>query len=146
MRCCIFWNPHLFILYLLAVEICCILFYFLADRYSTFYMHRTRCSLSEKMLIFWTTLKFFVKYCCSPNTDVHDLPLSCCYDPRLTIGRVPNRLPRYYSIADRSSYMTGEYTQSNDKRIVAVEQRVLENIDSLSVCYSTYQKIWRTWS
>ena len=31
-----------------------------------------------------------------------------CYAPRLTIGRVPNRFPWYYSVADRSSYMTDE--------------------------------------
>ena len=48
------------------------------------------------------------------------------YAPRLTIGRVPNHLPWYYSVADRSSYMTGEITQSSDKRIAVVKQRVLE--------------------
>lgn len=31
-----------------------------------------------------------------------------CYAPRLTIGCVPNRLPWYYNIADRSSYMNRE--------------------------------------
>ena len=63
-----------------------------------------------------------------------------CYATRLTIGRVPNRLAWYYSVADRSSFIPSIYTQNSDKRIVVVKQRVLETSIRLRAVILSTQK------
>ena len=53
----------------------------------------------------------------------------CCYAPRLTIGRVFNRLPWYYNVADRSSYMTGEIYTIIDIHRLQIDIQIYTIID-----------------